>query len=87
MGDLQIEEEDRFFLDKENKQSYFIGRVEKILSKNGKKLIGWDEIIEGGLNENAIVMSCIIENYKEGEEGGIIAAKAGNQAIMMHLHN
>tara|TARA_B100000963_G_scaffold97871_1_gene84520 strand:+ start:647 stop:2431 length:1785 start_codon:yes stop_codon:yes gene_type:complete len=69
MVDLEIEEEDSL-------QSYFIGRVEKILSKNGKKLIGWDEIIEGGLNENAIVMSW------RGEEGGITAAKAGNQAIM-----
>ena len=69
MADLEIEEEDSL-------QSYFIGRVEKILSKNGKKLIGWEEIIEGGLNENAIVMSW------RGEEGGIIAAKAGNQAIM-----
>jgi len=57
-------------------QSYFTGRVEKILSKNGKKLIGWDEIIEGGLNENAIVMSW------RGEKGGITATKAGNKAIM-----
>ena len=44
MADLEIEEEDSL-------QSYFIGRVEKILSNNGKKLIGWEEIIEGGLNE------------------------------------
>ena len=57
-------------------QSYFTGRVERILSENGKKLIGWDEIIEGGLNENAIVMSW------RGEEGGITAVKAGNKAIM-----
>jgi len=69
MLDLEIEDEDSL-------QSYFIGRVEKILSSYGKKLIGWDEIIEGGLNENAIVMSW------RGEEGGITAAKSGNQAIM-----
>ena len=69
MLDLEIEDE-------ESLQSYFIGRVEKILSSYGKKLIGWDEIIEGGLNENAIVMSW------RGEEGGITAAKSGNQAIM-----
>lgn len=69
MADLEIEEEDSL-------QSYFIGRVEKILSNNGKKLIGWEEIIEGGLNENAIVMAW------QGEEGGILAAKAGNKAIM-----
>ena len=62
--------------DVDSLQSYFTERVEKILSENGKKLIGWDEIIEGGLNENAIVMSW------RGEEGGITAVKAGNKAIM-----
>ena len=69
MKKLEIEDVDSL-------QSYFTGRVEKILSENGKKLIGWDEIIEGGLNENAIVMSW------RGEEGGITATKAGNKAIM-----
>ena len=69
MKKLEIEDVDSL-------QSYFTGRVEKILSKYGKKLIGWDEIIEGGLNENAIVMSW------RGEEGGITAVKAGNKAIM-----
>ena len=69
MKNLEIEDVDSL-------QSYFTGRVEKILSKYGKKLIGWDEIIEGGLNENAIVMSW------RGEEGGITAVKAGNKAIM-----
>ena len=69
MINLEIEDVDSL-------QSYFTGRVEKILSKYGKKLIGWDEIIEGGLNENAIVMSW------RGEEGGITAVKAGNKAIM-----
>ena len=69
MVSLEIEDVDSL-------QSYFTGRVEKILSKNGKKLIGWDEIIEGGLNKNAIVMSW------RGGKGGITATKAGNKAIM-----
>lgn len=69
MLDLEIEDVDSL-------QSYFTGRVEKILSKNGKKLIGWDEIIEGGLNKNAIVMSW------RGEKGAVTAAKSGNKAIM-----
>ena len=69
MDDLEIEDEDSL-------QTYFIGRVQSILSNYGKKIIGWDEIIEGGLVENATVMSW------RGEEGGIIAAKSGNNAIM-----
>ena len=69
MKDLEIEDEDSL-------QTYFIGRVQKILSNYGKKIIGWDEIIEGGLLDNATVMSW------RGEEGGIFAAKSGNDAIM-----
>ena len=57
-------------------QSYFISRMEKILNSLDKKIIGWDEIIEGGLNPNATIMSW------RGIEGGITAAKAGNYAIM-----
>ena len=57
-------------------QSYFISRMEKILNSLNKKIIGWDEIIEGGLNPNATIMSW------RGVEGGITAAKAGNYAIM-----
>ena len=57
-------------------QSYFISRMEKILNSLDKKIIGWDEIIEGGLNPNATIMSW------RGVEGGITAAKAGNYAIM-----
>ncbi len=69
MEELEIEEEDSL-------QTYFVSRVENILKKYGKKLIGWDEIIEGGLIENATVMSW------RGEEGGVIAAQSGNEAIM-----
>jgi len=57
-------------------QSYFISRIEKILKSLDKKIIGWDEIIQGGLNPNATLMSW------RGIKGGITAAKAGNNAIM-----
>ncbi|MEC7894743.1 MAG: beta-N-acetylhexosaminidase, partial [Bacteroidota bacterium] len=69
MKNLELENEAQL-------QSYFISRMEKILNSLDKKIIGWDEIIEGGLNPNATIMSW------RGVEGGITAAKAGNYAIM-----
>jgi len=57
-------------------QSYFIKRAEKILQSKGKQLIGWDEILEGGLAPNATVMSW------RGMDGGIQAAKMGHRVIM-----
>lgn len=57
-------------------QSYFIRRIEGILAKYGKKIIGWDEILEGGLSQNATVMSW------RGEEGGITAANQDHYVIM-----
>ena len=60
----------------ERLQSYVIGRVEKMLTKHGKKLIGWDEILEGGLSPEATVMSW------RGEDGGIAAANMGHNVIM-----
>ena len=60
----------------EELQSYFIKRVEKILTSNGKKLVGWDEILEGGLAPEATVMSW------RGVKGGIIAAEEGHDVIM-----
>ncbi len=57
-------------------QSYFIKRIEKFLRSKGKKLIGWDEILEGGLAPEATVMSW------RGEQGGIEAARAGHPVIM-----
>ncbi len=57
-------------------QSYFIKRIEKILEAKNKKLVGWDEILEGGLAPNATVMSW------RGMRGGITAAKEGHQVIM-----
>ncbi|MBM3413826.1 MAG: beta-N-acetylhexosaminidase [Bacteroidetes bacterium] len=62
--------------DEHELQSYFIQRIEKYLNSKGKTLIGWDEILEGGLAPNAIVMSW------RGEEGGIEAARQGHSVIM-----
>ncbi len=57
-------------------QSYFVKRVEKIINKKGKILIGWDEILEGGLAPNATVMSW------RGMKGGIEAAKQKHDVVM-----
>lgn len=60
----------------EGLQSYFIHRIEKYLNGKGRQIIGWDEILEGGLAPNATVMSW------RGEEGGIAAAKMKHNVIM-----
>src|SRR3984957_7097000 len=60
----------------EQVQSYFEKRVEKIVESKGKKVIGWDEILEGGLAPNAAVMSW------RGVKGGIEAAKLGHSVVM-----
>jgi len=65
--------------DEHELQSYFIQRIEKYLNSKGKTLIGWDEILEGGLAPKAIVMSW------RGEEGGIHAAKQKHNVIMTPL--
>lgn len=62
--------------DEHELQSYFIQRIEKFLNANGRSVIGWDEILEGGLAPNATVMSW------RGEEGGIAAARSAHYAIM-----
>jgi hexosaminidase len=62
--------------DEHGLQSYFIGRIEKYVNSKGKQIIGWDEILEGGLAPNATVMSW------RGEEGGIEAAKQNHDVIM-----
>ena len=62
--------------DEHELQSYFVKRIEKVLLKHGKKMIGWDEILEGGLAESAAVMSW------RGEEGGIEAANQGHDVVM-----
>ena len=60
----------------EELQSYLIARIERFLNENGRSLLGWDEILEGGLAPNATVMSW------RGTEGGIKAASMGHDVVM-----
>ncbi len=62
--------------DEHELQSYFIQRIDKFVSSKGRKIIGWDEILEGGLSKNATVMSW------RGTKGGIEAAKQRHDVIM-----
>ncbi len=62
--------------DENGLQSYFIQRIEKYLNSKGRSIIGWDEILEGGLAPNATVMSW------RGEQGGIAAAQQNHNVIM-----
>ncbi|HEY0898383.1 MAG TPA: family 20 glycosylhydrolase, partial [Sphingobacteriaceae bacterium] len=62
--------------DEHELQSYFIRRIEKFVNSKGRKIIGWNEILEGGLAPNAAVMSW------QGTKGGIAAAKMRHEAIM-----
>jgi len=57
-------------------QSYFVRRVQKIINSKGKKMMGWDEILEGGLSGDAAVMSW------RGIAGGVEAAKQGHKVVM-----
>lgn len=74
--DCQLRMKEENLADTHELQSYFIKRVEKIVNAKGKNMIGWDEILEGGLAPNATVMSW------RGERGGIAAARLGNDVIM-----
>ena len=69
MRELGLHEEDQL-------QSYIIGRMDAFLHTRGRKLVGWDEILEGGLAPHATVMSW------RGVQGGIAAAKAGHDVVM-----
>jgi N-acetyl-beta-hexosaminidase/alpha-L-fucosidase len=60
----------------EGLQSYFVQRIEKYINSKGRQIVGWDEILEGGLAPNATVMSW------RGEKGGIEAARQGHDVIM-----
>ena len=62
--------------DEHELQSYFIRRIDKFITSKGRKIVGWDEILEGGLSPNATVMSW------RGEAGGIAAAKENHDVIM-----
>ncbi|MEL7585668.1 MAG: family 20 glycosylhydrolase [Prolixibacteraceae bacterium] len=68
--------QDKGLKDEHELQSYFIRRIDKFLTSKDRILIGWDEILEGGLAENATVMSW------RGEAGGIKAAQMGHDVIM-----
>lgn len=67
---------DKGLKDEHGLQSYFISRMEKYINSKGRKIMGWDEILEGGLAPNATVMSW------RGEQGGIDAAKQGHDVVM-----
>lgn len=62
--------------DEHELQSYFVKRIEKVLLSHNKKMVGWDEILEGGLASSATVMSW------RGEQGGIEAANMGHDVVM-----
>lgn len=62
--------------DENELQSYFIHRIEKFVNSKGRTIIGWDEILEGGLAPNAVVMSW------RGEKGGIAAARQNHYVVM-----
>ncbi len=61
--------------DEDELQSYFIRRIEKFLTAHGRQLVGWDEILEGGLAPNATVMSW------RGMNGAVAAARAGHDVV------
>jgi len=67
---------DSSLVDEDGLQSYFVRRIERFLSAHNRRLIGWDEILEGGLAPRATVMSW------RGTSGGIQAARAGHDVIM-----
>lgn len=62
--------------DEHEMQSWFIRQMDSFLTKAGRRMVGWDEILEGGLAENATVMSW------RGMDGGIAAAKSGHDVVM-----
>ena len=73
---IQQQIKDLGLKDEHELQSYFIKRIEEFINSKGRKLIGWDEILEGGLAPNATVMSW------RGVQGGIAAAREGHDVVM-----
>ncbi|XZF16479.1 beta-N-acetylhexosaminidase [Chitinophagaceae bacterium MMS25-I14] len=67
---------DKKLKDENGLQSYFVARIEKFVNSKGHSIIGWDEILDGGVAPNATIMSW------RGEEGGIAAAKQQHNVIM-----
>jgi hexosaminidase len=74
--DCQAVMKSRKLADEHKLQAHFMGRIEMFLKAHGRKMIGWDEILEGGLTPDATVMSW------RGTAGGIKAAQAGHDAVM-----
>jgi len=72
---------DKQLKDEHGLQSYFVRRIEAFVTSKGRRIIGWDEILEGGLAPNATVMSW------RGEEGGIAAAREKHDVIMASSRN
>lgn len=68
--------DDEHFKAEDYLQTYYMNRVEKFLNEHGRKIIGWDEILEGDISQSATIMSW------RGTEGGIKAAQSGRDAIM-----
>jgi len=68
--------QDKGLIDEHGLQSYFITQIDEFVSSKGKRIIGWDEILEGGLSPNAAVMSW------RGEQGGIEAAQLKHPVVM-----
>ncbi len=75
-AEVQAQIRDLGLADEDELQSWFIRQMDAFLTSHGRRLIGWDEILEGGLAPGAAVMSW------RGEEGGIAAARAGHDAVM-----
>jgi hexosaminidase len=69
LHDLGLHDEDAL-------QSWFMARIEKFINAHGRKMVGWDEILQGGLSQNATVMSW------RGVQGAVAAAKQGHDAIL-----
>ncbi len=67
--------------DEAEMQSWFIKQMDAFLTRHGRRLVGWDEILEGGLAPGAVVMSW------RGERGGITAAKSGHDVVMAPIES
>ena len=78
---IQKQIKDLGLKDENEMQSYFVKRIEEFINSKGRKLIGWDEILEGGLAPNAAVMSW------RGIQGGIAAASQGHDVVMTPTTN
>jgi hexosaminidase len=79
--EIQARIKDLGLADEKELQSWFIRQMDAFLTSHNRRLVGWDEILEGGLAENAVVMSW------RGTAGGIAAARAGHDVVMATTSN